>query len=66
MDSWRAWSISWEKRPVLDERSIEGSAPGLGGNMPIIRMNPPSGIALSPYSVSPRVRDQIVGPKPTM
>src|SRR5665647_3279903 len=30
MDSWRAWSINWEKRPVLEARSIEGSAPGFG------------------------------------
>ena len=40
--------------------------PGSGGTMPIIRMYPPSGIALTPYSVSPRWRDQSVGPKPTM
>ena len=33
--------------------------------MPIIRMNPPSGNILTPYSVSPRFVDQIVLPKPT-
>ena len=33
--------------------------------MPTSRTNPPSGIALMPYSVSPLVRDQTVGPKPT-
>jgi hypothetical protein len=34
--------------------------------MPIIRMYPPSGIHLMPYSVSPRRLDQTVGPNPTM
>ena len=34
--------------------------------MPAIEMNPPSGIALKPYSVSPRRRDHSVGPKPIM
>jgi len=33
--------------------------------MPTIRMKPPIGIALTPYSVSPLVRDQTVLPKPT-
>src|SRR3954467_3980797 len=37
-----------------------------GGIMPTMRMYPPSGTALMPYSVSPRRRDQTVGPKPTM
>src|SRR5476649_463818 len=58
MDCSRAWSISWEKRPVLDGRNIEGSSPGLGGSIPIIRVNPPNGIALSPYFVSPRARPE--------
>ncbi len=34
--------------------------------MPIIRMYPPSGMALMPYSVSPLRREKIVGPNPTM
>ena len=33
--------------------------------MPTIRMKPPIGIALTPYSVSPRLVDQTVLPKPT-
>jgi hypothetical protein len=33
--------------------------------MPTIFTNPPAGIALMPYSVSPRVIDHSVGPKPT-
>jgi hypothetical protein len=33
--------------------------------MPVIFTNPPSGSALMPYSVSPRLVDQIVEPKPT-
>ncbi|CAB4998028.1 unannotated protein [freshwater metagenome] len=49
--------------PVLLART-DPSAPG--GYMPIMRMYPPSGIALTPYSVSLPERDQIVGPKPTM
>ena len=32
--------------------------------MPTIFTNPPAGMALTPYSVSPFVRDQSVGPKP--
>ena len=31
----------------------------------MIRTNPPAGISLSPYSVSPRLVDQTVRPKPT-
>ncbi len=31
-----------------------------------MRMYPPSGIAFTPYSVSPFLRDHRVGPKPTM
>ncbi len=34
--------------------------------MPIIRMYPPSGIALKPYSVSPTCLDQTVLPNPIM
>ena len=34
--------------------------------MPIIAMQPPSGIAFTPYSVSPLRFDQSVGPKPIM
>jgi len=33
--------------------------------MPVIFTNPPSGRALTPYSVSPRRNDQMVEPKPT-
>ena len=32
--------------------------------MPAIEMKPPSGIAFTPYSVSPNLRDHSVGPKP--
>ena len=34
--------------------------------MPGIAMNPPSGNALMPYSVSPLRKENRVGPKPTM
>ena len=33
--------------------------------MPVILTKPPSGSALTPYSVSPRLVDQSVVPKPT-
>src|SRR4051794_38623197 len=33
--------------------------------MPMMRTYPPAGMALSPYSVSPRRNDQSFGPKPT-
>ena len=33
--------------------------------MPTILTKPPAGMALMPYSVSPRVRENTVGPKPT-
>ncbi len=33
--------------------------------MPTILTKPPAGMALTPYSVSPRWRDHRVGPKPT-
>ena len=37
--AWRApRPASLENRPVLDTRSVSGSSPGRGGNMPIIRM----------------------------
>ena len=32
--------------------------------MPAMSQNPPAGIALSPYSVSPRRKEKIRGPKP--
>src|SRR5512138_1734311 len=35
------------------------------GVIPTILQKPPSGIALRPYSVSPRRHEKIVGPKPT-
>ena len=40
------------------------ASPFAGGNMPIIAMYPPSGIALTPYSVSPICLLHTVGPKP--
>ena len=33
--------------------------------IPAMSQNPPSGTALSPYSIPPRLVDQTVGPKPT-
>src|SRR5699024_6443226 len=39
---------------------------GSGGYIPGIAMNPPSGNAFTPYSVSPRRKENSVGPKPTM
>ena len=50
-------------RPVLLARTLPS---GAGGNMPIIRMYPPRGAPLTPYSVSPFLRDHSVGPKPIM
>jgi hypothetical protein len=52
-----------DQRPVVSARA---GRPGAGGNIPIIRTYPPSGMALRPYSVSPRRRENTVGPKPTM
>ncbi len=50
-------------------RNDRGSSAGSSGSssecMPTILTKPPSGSALMPYSVSPRVVDQMVGPKPT-
>src|SRR4051812_12804273 len=45
---------------------MPGASSRRGGSMPIMRMYPPSGIHFTPYSVSPRCRDHMVGPKPTM
>jgi hypothetical protein len=35
------------------------------GDIPSMLTNPPAGIAFRPYSVSPRRKEKIVGPKPT-
>ncbi len=50
--------------PVLEGRTVPSSL--FGGYMPIMDTKPPSGMALKPYSVSPFLRDQSVGPKPIM
>jgi hypothetical protein len=42
------------------------ASPFAGGNMPIMAMYPPSGIAFTPYSVSPVRFDHTVGPNPIM
>src|SRR6266851_809041 len=50
------------------DRSVRGSSAGITSSMlvvPVILTNPPSGSALTPYSVSPRILDQSVGPNPT-
>src|SRR5690606_5783665 len=49
-----------------DDMGLAGSAGGAGGIIPPMRTYPPSGIALRPYSVSPRLTDHSVFPKPTM
>ncbi len=49
-------------------RNERGSSAGSTSSsevIPTIFTNPPSGSALTPYSVSPRIRDQTVCPKPT-
>lgn len=43
------------------------SSPGSSSSsavIPAMSQNPPSGSALSPYSVSPRRKEKILGPKP--
>src|ERR1700746_1777592 len=48
-------------------RNERGSSAGSTSSsevMPTIFTNPPAGMALTPYSVSPLVRDHSVGPKP--
>ena len=35
------------------------------GDIPSMLTNPPAGMAFRPYSVSPRRKEKIVGPKPT-
>ncbi len=71
----RASEISWAKSPVLDLRTVTTRLPSAsysifpacsssGGSMPTILTYPPSGMALMPYSVSPRCLLQTVGPKP--
>ena len=49
-------------------RNVRGSSSGLTSSrllIPAMSTKPPSGSALIPYSVSPRLRDQTVLPKPT-
>src|SRR5215475_15216825 len=45
--------------------SSSGATSSSCGVIPTIFTNPPSGSALTPYSVSPRRKDHSVGPKPT-
>ena len=49
-------------------RNERGSSAGSTSSrmvMPVILTNPPSGRAFTPYSVSPRLLDHSVVPKPT-
>ena len=52
------------QRDIL--RAPWSSARRAGGSIPTIRTNPPSGTALTPYSVSPLRVDHRVLPNPTM
>ena len=55
------WRAGWRQ-------NARGSSAGSTSSsevIPTILTNPPAGMALTPYSVSPRRRDQTVGPKPT-
>src|SRR5689334_6052560 len=45
--------------------SSAGSSTSSSECIPMILTKPPTGSALMPYSVSPRLVDQMVGPKPT-
>ncbi len=45
-------------------RPSSSGATSSNGFIPMMRTYPPSGISFTPYSVSPRVNDQILGPKP--
>ncbi len=54
------WPAGWRQK-------ARGSSAGSTSSscvIPTIFTKPPAGMALTPYSVSPRWRDQIVGPKP--
>ena len=55
----------WRAGCLQKARSSSPGATSSRDVMPTILTKPPAGIALKPYSVSPRCRDQIVGPKPT-
>lgn len=46
-------------------RSSSSGARSSTAVIPAMSQNPPAGMALSPYSVSPRRVDHSVGPKPT-
>ncbi|COW34318.1 Uncharacterised protein [Mycobacterium tuberculosis] len=46
-------------------RSRSSGSSSSTGVMPAMSQKPPSGTALTPYSVSPRRVDHNVGPKPT-
>ena len=45
-------------------RWLSAAGTSSSGVIPMILTKPPAGKALTPYSVSPRRNDQIVGPKP--
>ena len=52
---------------VLNRHIARGASSGVTSSsavMPAMSQNPPSGIHLTPYSVSPRRNEKIVGPKP--
>ena len=46
-------------------RSASSGSRSSTGVIPAMSQKPPSGMALMPYSISPRRVDQSVGPKPT-
>ncbi len=46
-------------------RGASSLVTGSSAVMPAMSQNPPAGIALSPYSVSPRRKENTVGPNPT-
>ncbi len=51
----------WRKKA----RSSSPGSTSSSGVIPTILTKPPAGMALMPYSVSPRRREYSVGPKPT-
>src|SRR5262249_12582582 len=50
---------------LRNERGSSAGSTSSSSVMPTIFTKPPAGIALTPYSVSPLLRDQIVRPNPT-
>ncbi len=50
---------------LMNARGSSSTAMSSSGVMPMIFTKPPAGMALTPYSVSPFLRDHSVGPKPT-